>query len=851
MSAAPQQTQDSGFEIAFSEIAHAQLATKAPGLSSYLVGFQILDQDDDETRAAGVFGCKYEDSWLYCPAFFINGRVRGLEMIYVAKPDLFVPLTDAWVNFMLSHRGRTLGTYDTRTMGELGALGPDISPIADYPGRRRGFGWNKFASDETVIDPEWRMDPGHPVRRMFEKMNKLAGFDFDYAKAALSTVDLARAFGKAPSLALPLAAEMKANEKFAEAVFSFYSAADLFRPLVTEMRKSAAVALDKDGRPDGGGRKVPWIGWRSDDAADIWAGIKTGKTSLKPSLVTEHQAKQASTPPVEVITRKNAEQFAAGLTEKEREAMMAGKVVVRDSRADSEVSKVVGSDVSGSLFNPGSMSGRYEMLVRPAGLMKVRYWSDPMTIGEGDTRYVGLILSEDNAKGGLVDRRALSTTRELPRDFDKLFSRAEAIPAMRTGRMYVLIDDHGHASVPFKFLSRVEKGDETSSYYAVVPDESMLKADFSLSRLGDRGPSLGRARDYDSDRPKVEHLDNGREKCYFGSPGAIYKTPSSTGGMDSGPGWRGNLRYYSDWELERARRIIVLDDQHLGRPVPSGDTLCLPKGKWKVLDLGWPRGSSGVDGPDFEPIEPGNAASLDQWLLQVTTPLKVVKSGGDYWFGSINERRRLNPDEALEHLIVGWGLRKEAAEHILANAGGLNSKWYVKKAEATATVSAPGFPPYTAEYDSLIGSPAQRPQYNEVPVLGMRSQPRKRNDYRLSDDNEVKTLLQAAKDGRKDVFDVGNLTQLVKATDISELIDDFQPDMIRGLDRVGRVYYLFFWHYDAFNERYGKQDVLDLEESLRNVFKSLGDLVLFLKQKTIENNPVLRSMDIDLGGIVG
>jgi hypothetical protein len=52
------------------------------------------------------------------------------------------------------------------------------------------------------------------------------------------------------------------------------------------------------------------------------------------------------------------------------------------------------------------------------------------------------------------------------------------------------------------------------------------------------------------------------------------------------------------------------------------------------------------------------------------------------------------------------------------------------------------------------------------------------------------------------------------------------------MDRVGRLLLLFYWHQDEFEERYGKDDLQKLEDTLREVFQSQGDLILFLKEKT-------------------
>ena len=66
---------DSNFERTFADLAYARLRDKAPSLLDYLVGFQLLDKNDDETRAIGVFGFKVGSEWVYAPVFFIYGEL--------------------------------------------------------------------------------------------------------------------------------------------------------------------------------------------------------------------------------------------------------------------------------------------------------------------------------------------------------------------------------------------------------------------------------------------------------------------------------------------------------------------------------------------------------------------------------------------------------------------------------------------------------------------------------------------------------------------------------------------------------------------------------------------------------
>jgi hypothetical protein len=92
---------------------------------------------------------------------------------------------------------------------------------------------------------------------------------------------------------------------------------------------------------------------------------------------------------------------------------------------------------------------------------------------------------------------------------------------------------------------------------------------------------------------------------------------------------------------------------------------------------------------------------------------------------------------------------------------------------------------------------------------------------------------QAAQTGQKDVFDVSALKGLIKTVGHDDLFDEDLKDLFDTLNRLGRMRFLFYWHNDDFENRYGKQDLPDLEDSFSNVFDGLGDLVLWLSEKTV------------------
>jgi hypothetical protein len=71
------------------------------------------------------------------------------------------------------------------------------------------------------------------------------------------------------------------------------------------------------------------------------------------------------------------------------------------------------------------------------------------------------------------------------------------------------------------------------------------------------------------------------------------------------------------------------------------------------------------------------------------------------------------------------------------------------------------------------------------------------------------------------------------------------------MDRVGRLLFLFYWQNDTFRERYGSSEMVDLEASLRDVFKNLSDLILFLYKKSVSPVSVLDATSGELSYNLG
>ena len=98
----------------------------------------------------------------------------------------------------------------------------------------------------------------------------------------------------------------------------------------------------------------------------------------------------------------------------------------------------------------------------------------------------------------------------------------------------------------------------------------------------------------------------------------------------------------------------------------------------------------------------------------------------------------------------------------------------------------------------------------------------------------VDKIMQSAQAGDRNVFDVANISELINRADIDTPLDQYMTDLSLSLDRLGRIYFLMLFHGDKFAERFSQEDLPSMEESVRNTFVGLGELILKLKERKIE-----------------
>ena len=100
--AAAQVMDDGAVERAFMDQAYGFLANKAGKLMQdpHRLGFEVVYKNDSNTRMVGIFAFRVNDQIMYVPVFFLNGEIKGTDLLYRQETKTFVPLNDEWVTFL-------------------------------------------------------------------------------------------------------------------------------------------------------------------------------------------------------------------------------------------------------------------------------------------------------------------------------------------------------------------------------------------------------------------------------------------------------------------------------------------------------------------------------------------------------------------------------------------------------------------------------------------------------------------------------------------------------------------------------------------------------------------------------
>ena len=155
---------DQDVEKAFLDQAYMFIQNKATPLMKppYRLGFEIVFKNDANSRMVGIFAFKVGSELLYAPAFFINGSIKGTDLLYRHRNKSFVPLTNEWANYLLGMQENKLGQGISKEDAQITSAGGgiDMERLA-YPPSYNGS--SKSASYAALVEANDGLPSGKDV----------------------------------------------------------------------------------------------------------------------------------------------------------------------------------------------------------------------------------------------------------------------------------------------------------------------------------------------------------------------------------------------------------------------------------------------------------------------------------------------------------------------------------------------------------------------------------------------------------------------------------------------------------------------------------------------------------------
>ena len=761
---------DVPFEQAFSNLAHAYLQDKAPGLMDHEVGFQLLDRNSENTKAVGVFAFKVGSLWMYAPMFFLNGDLKGHELLYLKNQDMFVPLKENWINYLVNRKPNILGQSIDRNLSQYGQRQPDFTQMSRSPSK---FGSAKPDLKEMIDAalPDFAKSATMNTARVFEDMSKQLNLAQFLKEARLSMINvLVKSCQHAPQLA--------------DALEQFHG--------LHIVKEAIAAATARETAP-----KIASVLSEAPKKPEAAKGLK---------IIAPDVTMQTKLPPE--------------ATEEDQEKLLRDGVLILDQRDRDNVSIPYNVQVEKRLFNP-TESGLYEILVKPGNTERCYIAVYP----QGSTKREKMVtVVRVDGKPDWLNIPANQVWALAPivgEEFDKWFDalpEANSVPS--NSARYMAISKRGDTTVPFRVLREYgESGQDSKVYEVHMEDHSKYHMPGDISACCYTDPL-----NYSKYRDGVRiHLNGKKGTSLRASMGDIF--------------------------VPTGFKLLKVSRGEDDTESPEGQNSC------------------GCGESDPPPLQPGTLLDAQMELMGKTAALFVRHNGSEV---TINDEPAVVEKRALISLVGVHGLREDAAREILRKAAAAGKfECRVKYADpygAPMMVNdAPGSP---AMPEPVMGGetvlntrvPTQLGIDLGVPVPGMSAMRTDRSVYNPNpmydsppmdrmQDKDLQSVLDAAQSGQREVFDTAMIGGLLRAVRDDSLVDRYMGELTKGLDKLGRILFMFYWHGDRFAERYGKSDMPELEDSLRNAFEMLGDVILFLKQKTIEPYPDTAAQDVDLGAV--
>jgi hypothetical protein len=714
-------------ESSFFQLAFQQLQDKLKNLLPHLVGFEIVNKNDEGTKAVGVFGLKSSTGKvLFIPAFFINGTVKGLDLLYAKDSEQFFPLNEDFCEMLLGNTTTEQGRKSDETrqdiLSDMSALDMRNMVVPPRTGK-----YTYASANEELVYPTFHdlvkaslYSPNHTI--------------LDYVKN--SNIKTKKIFNNC----------IEKDAQFCEALLRYYP-----------LEKIADSLME-----------LP------------------GKEYRKPEQVQ--------------ILNEGEAFNSNNLNEAEKEQLATKGFLIIDNRDETKKSKFAPVNLALKFTNPTD-TGFYPYLTDSGeiryGLIIVRPSQLNLNFAIDDAIVVDLSENraylEDLKKVFVKDQIVVENYKDV---YEKFENPADVKPSFED--VYILINDKLKATQPFRIIANFKDGSSGLRRLKVEPYSSYDST--TLDHYGTKPVQTG-------DRP-----------------GSVHRLPD------------GNYYRHPKKPVDH---YFIMTKSIGDKFTHKGHSSYVPAGfKLLKLEFGKPFGEGSEE---WHKGKPGGPSALNAALYERNVYPMTVQHNGSEYFVNVKDVNRTYKDqhEAKIGMVREMGLDwKEACEVIESIKPAHKVQGYLKVADLGSYPAQPYEEvPYIDEFGHPtyqgIGSENQAPidhSYNLDPTrMGLGVKPEVQGI-----DGDINKAVQLAENGQKEIFDSHTISTLSKYVSPSDKINEYTPTLLSALDKLGRLLFLVHWEVEKFTEMYGRDDMPKFVEMLTDVFRNLGDTIIFLKRKSPE-----------------
>lgn len=846
--AAAQVVDNNSVERAFMDQAYGFLANKAGKLMQdpHRLGFEVVYKNDSNTRMVGIFAFRVNDQIMYVPVFFLNGEIKGTDLLYRQETKTFVPLNEEWVSYLTEKNSYEPGvpidkSQFTRINNHVRF--EDIAYPPNYRRDKRASKLDAVGSEDADVDNDGKTTS---TDAYLKKRREVISEKVKDKKAGPDTIkslgDIDKVIEAAFNKKIPVSMELEESEKD--------KALAKKRKAVIDNEGKSGSLIRKFIEEDGGAQAIAKLASWMEESFEFTESLVTNiaEQDYMPPIQVQKKASAVSQPELVLFAGRHGKTEHTNLiksaTDDEKDPNKSPAVnkyadkffsqgyCLWDDRAAKDVIPVY-KDNCEDLDMIGD-AGIYDILMKDNTFRKAIIARKSQKDFNSSARYdfPAADMGDSHNIGGVVENIMWnSTSRPMYPEMVVCFMDGEKESDTRQRVYGKFIKDQAQMIRDEDLLKKPTAG---NAYRVFDAESGAISAPFHVKSVKD-----------------VDGVGNYEIVSMYGcsDPVTVRHNPDQGDTMrtNMSNNFLGHNAYFIPIGTER------YNEESAGESTGYKPTLSRPYYSFEYKR---------ISSPDI-----GSVDNMHEWVMEYVKKATLIHDKDSDTFSMRFGSRDQTDYMARINLAVKMasaGIHADTVDAMLDETKQLGkTSWYY----GDPTMEKLAFPTmqlrdaiFRTEQDRDFGVLRQVPQsfVLRTKTDSLQTPPQLVGDAydpgmgRKPDDNlgtagkpengmskdQLMTMSPdqisqfASSNNLPNVFEHGLVGSLVQVYDSLAMIDKYLPDMEEGLDRVGRILFLFYWKPRDFEDAYGTDDMANLENQLLSNFKSFGSLVLDLTKRS-------------------